>query len=115
EAARADVAELIHAKPAEIVFTSGGTESDNLAIYGVVAEWADAHPGAPPAHLITSALEHHAVLNVFEDLAQSGHPVTYLPASSGGAVDPLDLAAALRTDTALVSVMMANNETGVIQ
>ena len=115
EQARSAAAELIHADPAEIVFTSGGTESDNLAIRGVVDDWVGAHPAAPPPHLITSCIEHHAVLNVIEELQHRGHPVTWLPASRQGSVAAADVAAALRPDTALVSVMMANNETGVVQ
>ena len=115
ESARAEVAALIGARPAEIVFTSGGTESDNLAIRGAVAEWQLRHPGAPPAHLVTTGIEHHAVLHVFEDLERSGHRVTYLPVSAAGVLDPAAVVAALRPDTALISVMMANNETGVLQ
>lgn len=115
EEARAEVAALIGARPAEIVFTSGGTESDNLAIRGAVAEWQLRHPGVGPAHLITTRIEHHAVLNVFEELERRGHPVTYLPVGPSGATDPAAAGAALRADTALISVMLANNETGVLQ
>ncbi len=115
EQARAAVAELIGASPTEVVFTSGGTESDNLAIRGVVGEWRRRNASAPLPHLITSKIEHHAVLNVFEDLERAGYPVTYLPVNDGGRVGPAELAAALRPDTALISVMMANNETGVVQ
>jgi cysteine desulfurase len=115
EQARADVAALVGARPSEIVFTSGGTESDNLAIRGFVAEWQLRHPGAGPAHLISTRIEHHAVLNVFEDLERLGHPVTYLPVGATGALDPAAVVAALRPDTALLSVMLANNETGVLQ
>lgn len=115
EQARAAVAGLIGADPAEIVFTSGGTESNNLALRGVVTEWRESHPEAPPPHLITSSIEHHSVLNVFEELERLGHPVTYLRASSAGRIEPATLAAALQPNTALVSVMLANNETGVIQ
>src|SRR6185312_1466943 len=115
EQARAEAAELLGAQPTDIVFTSATTESDNLGIRGVLAEWAESHPGAPLPHLITSRIEHHAVLNVFEDLERAGHPVTWLRVSPGGRVDPAEVSAALRPDTALVSVMMANNETGVLQ
>ncbi|HVA65064.1 MAG TPA: cysteine desulfurase family protein [Terriglobales bacterium] len=116
EQARAAVADLIGAMPTELVFTSGGTESNNLAIRGVVEEWIRCQTGsASLPHLITSRIEHHAVLNVFEDLERAGHPVTYLAVGSDGRVDRADVAAALRPDTALISVMMANNETGVVQ
>lgn len=115
EAARAEVAELVGAQPAEIVFTSGGTESDNLAIRGLLGAWAEAHPGAPPPHLITSAIEHHAVLHVFEDLERAGHEVTWLKPDSEGRIRAGEVAAALREETALISIMMANNETGVLQ
>ncbi len=115
ESARSEVAALIGARPAEIVFTSGGTESDNLAIRGAVEEWQQRHPGAAPAHLITTRIEHHAVLHVFESLERRGHPVTYVPAGPSGVVAPAAVAAALQPDTALISVMMANNETGVLQ
>lgn len=116
EQARAAVAELLGALPTELVFTSGGTESDNLAIRGIVEEWINRHPATSPLpHLIASQIEHHAVLHVFEDLERAGHPVTYLPVGGSGRVDPADAAAALRPDTALISIMMANNETGVVQ
>jgi cysteine desulfurase len=106
ERAREQVAALLHCRPAEIVFTSGGTESDNTAIFGVLR---------PGDHLITSAIEHHAVLHSAEKARARGVEVTVLPVSSGGAVDPLDVYRALRPNTKLISVMMANNETGVIQ
>jgi len=116
EQARAYVAELIGADASEIVFTSGGTESNNLAIRGVVGEWIACHPNATTLpHLITSRIEHHSVLNVVEELERLGHPVTYLRASSDGRIEPAELQAALRPDTGLVSIMMANNETGVLQ
>ncbi|MGA7887715.1 MAG: aminotransferase class V-fold PLP-dependent enzyme [Acidobacteriaceae bacterium] len=106
ERAREQVAALLHCRPAEIVFTSGGTESDNTAIFGVLR---------PGDHLITSAIEHHAVLYTAEKARARGIDVTILPVSSGGAVDPLDVYRALKPNTKLISVMMANNETGVIQ
>ncbi|MGH9475409.1 MAG: cysteine desulfurase family protein [Terriglobales bacterium] len=115
EQARNQVAELIHAPASAIVFTSGGTESDNLAIRGLLGAWQESHPQAPPAHLITTRIEHHAVLHVFEDLEQAGHPVTWLRPDHQGRVAADDVTAALRPDTALISVMMANNETGVLQ
>lgn len=116
EAARAEVAEWIGAQPAEIVFTSGGTESDNLAIRGVVGEWLDSNTvGTPLPHLVTTRIEHHAVLNVFEDLERAGHPVTYVPPGADGRVPVEAVSAALRPNTALISLMLANNETGVLQ
>lgn len=106
EHAREQVAALIHCRPAEIVFTSGGTESDNTAIFGVLR---------PGDHLITSAIEHHAVLHTAEIARERGIDLSVLPVSSAGAVDPLDVYRALKPNTKLISVMMANNETGVIQ
>lgn len=116
ERARAQVATLIHAQPSEIVFTSGGTESNNLAIRGAVAEWmaTRARDGVQP-HLVTTRIEHHAVLHVFEDLERQGHAVTYVAPDRNGRIEAAAVAAALRPNTALVSVMMANNETGVLQ
>ncbi|MGB0037132.1 MAG: cysteine desulfurase NifS [Candidatus Acidiferrales bacterium] len=108
--ARASVAALIGAKPAEIVFTSGGTESDNLAIFGVVA----ASPHAQK-HVITTAIEHHAVLNSCQELERQGVAVTYIPVGRAGIIDPEDIRSALRSETVLISVMYANNELGTIQ
>ncbi|MHB9134689.1 MAG: cysteine desulfurase NifS [Armatimonadota bacterium] len=110
EAARAGVAALLQCSPREIYFTSGGTEADNLAIFG--AAYARQDKGK---HLITSAIEHHAVLHSCEALAQRGWEVTYLPVDGDGLVDPAAVRAALRPDTALVTIMHANNEVGVIQ
>lgn len=104
--ARESVAGLLHCRPAEIVFTSGGTESDNLALFGVLS---------PGDHLITSAIEHHAVLHAAESLQSRGVEVTILPVTPAGIVEPATLLASLRPNTRLVSVMYANNETGVIQ
>jgi len=109
--ARQKVANLICASdPSEIVFTSGGTESDNLAVKGVAM-----YKGKMKGHIIASKVEHHAVLEPCEFLKRFGFEVTYLPVSSEGLVDPGDLEHAIRNDTVLVSVMMANNETGTIQ
>jgi len=112
ERARASVAELLHCSPKEIVFTSGGTESDNLALSGVLQPYLDKRE---PAHLITTQIEHHAVLFAAESLERRGIEVTYLAPSSEGIIDPAAFEAALRPHTRLVSVMLANNETGVIQ
>lgn len=104
--ARESVAGLLHCRPAEVVFTSGGTESDNLALFGVLA---------PGDHLITTSIEHHAVLHAAHSLEARGVDVTILPVTPAGLVEPATLLAALKPNTRLVSVMYANNETGVIQ
>jgi cysteine desulfurase len=109
EAARRQLAALIHAQPAEIVFTSGGTEADNLAIFGVVR----AQDGA--RHVITTAIEHPAVLAPCGQLEREGVAITRLRVGSSGIVNPDDIRAALRPDTVLVSVMHANNELGTMQ
>src|SRR5215212_690598 len=109
--ARDSLAALLGVKPHELIFTSGGTESNNLAILGL----ARAH-GSRGRHLITASSEHHAVLNTFEHLAErEGFEVTFLAVDSRGRVDPEELAGAIRTGTILVSIMTANNETGVLQ
>ncbi len=110
EEARASVARFIGARDDEIFFTSGGTESNNLAIRGVVQAL-----GKKGHHCITSSIEHHAVLNVFKALEKEGFSVTYLPVGANGIVDPEDLKKALRPETILVSIMHANNESGVIE
>ncbi len=110
EAARAQVAALVGASPREIVWTSGATESNNLAIKGV----AEFH-AAKGKHLVTVATEHKAVLDSMHALERRGWAVTVLPVARDGRLDPAELKAALRPDTVLVSVMHANNETGVIQ
>jgi len=106
EHARESVAMLLNCRESEIVFTSGGTESDNLAVFGLVK---------PGDHVITSSIEHHAVLHAAERLQERGVDVTFLPVSRDGRVDPEDVRRELRSNTRLISVMMANNETGVIQ
>jgi cysteine desulfurase len=106
EQARERVAELLNCRPAEIVFTSGGTESDNLALFGMVK---------PGDHIITSVVEHHAVLNACKRLEELGCTVTYLPVDGRALVDPDDVRRALRPETKLISIMLANNETGVVQ
>jgi cysteine desulfurase len=108
------VAGLIGAKASDIVFTSGGTEADNLAVLGVVA----ASPG-PRKHLITTSIEHHAVLHSCDEIARQGVEVTVVPVSQGrgseGVVDPEEIRRALRPETVLISAMHANNELGTIQ
>jgi len=106
EQAREQVADLVNCRPAEIVFTSGGTEGDNLAIFGL------AKPGD---HLITSAVEHHAVLNACKRLEDTGCEVTYLPVDGRGLVSPEEVRRALRPNTKMISIIFANNETGVLQ
>ena len=106
--ARHQVAHLIGARPNELVFTSGGTESNNLAIKGIV-------DNVPGAHIITSAIEHSAVKNVCEDLEKQGYRVTYLPVYEDGIVRIEDLKASISDDTVLISIMAANNEIGTLQ
>ncbi len=106
ERARASVAALVGCRASEIVFTSGGTEADNLAIAGLVKAGD---------HVITSSIEHHAVLLSSKNLQDTGIEVTYLPVDGRGLVDPEDVRRAIRPNTKLISVMIANNETGVIQ
>jgi cysteine desulfurase len=110
EAARRQLALLIHANPAELIFTSGGTEADNLAILGVVRA-----ASGPNRHVITSAIEHPAVLAPCAQLEREGVTVTRLNPDSSGRVKADDVRRALRPDTVLVSIMHANNETGAIQ
>ena len=106
EHARDSVASLLGCRPSEIVFTSGGTEADNLAIAGL-ASAGD--------HIITSSIEHHAVLHACRHLEETGCEVTYLSVDGRSLVDPEDVRRALRPNTKLISIMMANNETGVLQ
>jgi cysteine desulfurase len=106
EQARGHVALLLGCRPSEVVFTSGGTESDNLAVFGSVKSGD---------HVISSSVEHHAVLHAVERLADRGVEVTVVPVDGEGVVSAEDVRRALRPNTRLVSVMMANNETGVLQ
>jgi cysteine desulfurase len=106
EHARESIARLVGCRPSEIVFTSGGTEGDNLAIFGL-ARSGD--------HVISSTIEHHAVLNACKHLEETGCEVTYMPVDGRGQVDPNDVRRALRKNTRLITIMMANNETGVLQ
>lgn len=111
ELARESIAECIGARPGEIYFTAGGSESDNWAIKGIARELAL----QGKKHLITTCFEHHAVLHAAEALEREGFSVTYLPVHENGLVRPEEVANAIREDTALVSVMYANNEIGTIQ
>jgi cysteine desulfurase len=110
EGARRDVAQVLGARPNDTIFTSGGSESDNTAIRG--AAFASLGRGR---HIITSAIEHHAVLHTVEQLEREGFEATYLPVDGEGFVRPGDLAAALRPDTTVVSIMYANNEVGTVE
>jgi cysteine desulfurase len=114
DAARDSVAALIGATPNEIVFTSGGTEADNLALFGAAAASTK-----PRKHVITSSIEHHAILHSCEELARQGVDVTIVPVRQGadgqGIVDPDEIRRAIRPETVLITVMHANNELGTIQ
>jgi cysteine desulfurase len=138
ETAREQVAALIGANPKEIIFTSGGTESDNHAIFGIVNSTASpsfavtqhaapqtlrpsgstaplATSSAAPSHIITTATEHEAVLNACQAAEKHGAQVTYLPVDKNGQIDPAALQAAIRPETVLITIMHANNELGTIQ
>lgn len=106
ERAREAVAQLVNARAADVVFTSGGTEADNLAIFGIME---------PGDHVITSTIEHSAVGNTCRELQRRGCEATFIPVDGRGLVDPADVKRALRPNTKLITIMMANNETGVVQ
>src|SRR5215467_1711859 len=106
ERARESVARLLGGAASEIVFTSGGTEADNLAIFGLMQ---------PGDHLITSTIEHEAVLRSAKRRQEMGCEVTHVPVDSGSVVDPAEVKRALRPNTKLITIMMANNETGTVQ
>jgi len=110
EKAREQVASLIGAEPREIIFTSGGTESDNLAIRGVA--WANRGKGN---HIITSAIEHHAVLHTCESLAEDGFKISYVPCDQYGTIDPDEVRKAITPETILISIMHGQNEVGTIE
>ena len=111
EQARAQVARWLHAEPGEVVFTSGGTESDNLAIFGIVRRYG----GAAGKHVITTTIEHPAVLGACAQLEREGARVTRVRVGSAGVVEAEDVRQAVRPETALITVMHANNETGAVQ
>lgn len=106
--ARDRVSARLECSPAEVVFTSGGTEADNTAIRGAAGSGA-------PGHMVTSAIEHHAVLEPLEALEREGWAITILPVDGEGFIDPAAVQAAVRDDTALVTIMAANNEVGTLQ
>ncbi len=108
--ARQHVAKLINAEVSDIVFLSGGTEADNLAIRGIAESQK-----AKGRHIITSRIEHHAVLHTLKDLEKQGYDVTWLPVSRDGLVDPEDVRRAIRPDTILITIIHANNEIGTVQ
>lgn len=110
EHARNQVAAAINASPDEIFFTAGGTESDNMAIKGVAHKYAK-----KGKHIITTAIEHHAVLHTCEALEKEGYEVTYLPVDEDGLISVEQVRAAMRDDTLIVTVMFANNEVGTIE
>jgi cysteine desulfurase len=109
EKAREQVAALIHCHPKEIIWTSGATESDNMALKGVARMYAE-----KGRHIITSSIEHLAILDSCRRLEKEGWRVTYLPVGSDGLIQPDDLAAAIADDTVLVSIMLGNNEIGTL-
>jgi cysteine desulfurase len=115
EDSRESVAALIGAQPAEIVFTSGGTEADNLAIFGAVAAARRRRGPVAKLHIITTQVEHHAVLHSCQELQRQGVEVAFLPVSAEGIVNPDEIRRSLRPETVLISVMHANNELGVVQ
>jgi cysteine desulfurase len=110
EAARAQVASCVGALPQEVIWTSGATEADNLAIFGVARYYR-----GQGRHIVTTRTEHRAVLDPCRELERRGWKVTYLPPDAGGVIQPAAVAAALRDDTVLVSIMHVNNEIGVVQ
>lgn len=114
--ARVGCAHVLRCEPGEIIFTSGATESDNLALRGVAwgAKFSLLDQGVLP-HIVTTAIEHHAVLHTAQSLEREGFTATYVPPDSRGVIDPEGIASAVRPETCLISVMYANNESGAIQ
>ncbi|MGN6482958.1 MAG: cysteine desulfurase family protein [Thermomicrobiales bacterium] len=113
--ARQTVARVLACRPSEIVFTSGATESDNLALKGVAWAARLAHPDGPMPHIVTTAIEHHAVLHAADALEEQGFAVTRVCCDARGIISAKAVAAAIRPETCLISVMAANNEVGSIQ
>jgi cysteine desulfurase len=108
EKARQQVAKLINARASEVIFTSGGTEADNASIFGIV-------PRSPALHLITTGIEHHAVLHTAQAAAKFGASVTFVRVGASGVIDPEEVRSAIRPETVLISIMHANNEIGAVQ
>lgn len=115
EAARLRVARILECDPAEIIFTSGGTESDNLALKGIAEAYGAPHTRSRRGHIITTQIEHHANLHTCQYLEKQGFKITYLPVNADGLVDPETVRKAIRKNTLLVSIMYANNEIGTVQ
>src|SRR5882762_2797450 len=115
ETAREQVAALIGGRPQEIVFTSGGTESDNHAVLGIVSSSFTSSTSLISPHIITTAIEHEAVLNACQALEKQGVRVTYLPTNREGQIDLEELHRATRPETVLITIMHANNELGTLQ
>ena len=116
ESAREQVAALIGARPQEIIFTSGGTESDNHAIFGIVSSsFTSSTSLTSPPHIITSAIEHEAVLNACQALEKQGARVTYLATDANGQIDLADLRRTIHPETVFITIMHANNELGAVQ
>ncbi|CAN5836155.1 cysteine desulfurase NifS [soil metagenome] len=112
---RGIAASALACEASEILFTGGATESNNLALIGVAWQRRLTNPDAPMPHIVTTTIEHHAVIHATEWLERQGFDVTYVPCDDQGAIDPAMIEAAIRPETCLISVMQANNEVGVIQ
>lgn len=113
---RKTIATILHTTPDTIIFTSGGTESNNLAIFGTTAGLPAVAPrGTKDGHIITTQIEHHSVLEPIHELKRGGWKVTYVPVSSQGLVNPADVTKAIQSNTILVSIMYANNEVGSVE
>ncbi|CAN5811160.1 cysteine desulfurase NifS [soil metagenome] len=113
--ARSHVSGVLGCRQAEVLFTSGATESNNLALRGAVEAWRGRRPAGEPPHLIISAIEHHAVLDVADHLATTGVEIDVVACDDQGIIDPVAVRTAVRPNTALISVMYANNEIGSVQ
>ncbi len=111
--ARAEISEILNCKPAEIIFTAGGTESNNLAIFGVAKAYKNKH--GKPGHIITSAIEHHSVLHAVDSLKEEGWKISIVKVDKEGFVSLAELKKLVKKDTALISIMYANNEIGTIE
>ena len=115
DSARHVIASCLNCDPRELVFTSGGTESDNTALFGAAWQRWSSGRNASPGHIITTSVEHHAVIHACQRLEELGFDVTYLPVDEYGRISLEEFAAAIRADTFLVSVIYGNNEVGTVQ